>query len=262
MTSTAIRLWGLDSPTMTIEAAHLVFGASGSIDIPLPSYLIEHEKGLVLFDTGMHPDVAEDPARIFGDRPESTMIQGTYDQRIDVQLRMLGFDLTDVTHVVLSHTHTDHAGGLFLFPHAKFYIGPGEYDYAENPPENSAHLIMPQDFLEAKVQEFDWTTVDSPVFDLFGDGAIQVHHFPGHTPGELSMLVRLPGQNIMLTGDVVHLRESVEWRAANPTNWNAEASFESIERLLSVTGQEQARLWIAHDYRDWADFGGPRLELR
>ena len=261
-TSSATRLWGLDSPTMRIDAAHLVIGAEGTVDIPLPAYLIEHEQGLVLFDTGMHPDVCEDPRLVFGDRPESTMITGTAEQRLDNQLRMLGYDTTDVTHVVLSHTHTDHAGGLFMFPHAKFFIGPGEYDYARNPPASSAHLVMHQDILRAEIQNFDWTTIDSPVYDLFGDGAIQLHHFPGHTPGELSTLVRLPSQNIMLTADTVHLREAVDWREADPSDWNHEVGRESIDRMLAVTEQEQARLWISHDERDWADFGGPRTELK
>ena len=69
--STNIRMWGLDSPKMTIDAQHLVVGAEGTVEIPLPAYVIEHEQGLVLFDTGMDPRVCEDPALVYGDRPTS-----------------------------------------------------------------------------------------------------------------------------------------------------------------------------------------------
>lgn len=256
------RLWGLDSPTMDIDAAHLVIGASGKVKIPLPSFLVEHDQGLVLFDTGMNPVVCEDPALLFGDRPEASWIAGRPEQRLDTQIRNLSFDISDVTHVVLSHTHCDHAGGLYLFPQAKFFTGPGEFDWARNPDERSAHLFIPEDFSSAKVQSFDWNTVKTPVHDLFGDGSIEVHHMPGHTPGELSMLVRLPNQNIVLTADAVHLREALETGEADPSDWDLDTARETVQRLKVVSAEADARIWISHDPRDWDDFGGPNFELR
>lgn len=262
MTATANRLWGLDAPTMTIDAAHLVVGAAGTVNIPLPGYLIEHDRGLVLFDTGMNPVVCDDPALLFGDRPEASWITSRPQQRIDRQIRKLGFDVADVTHVILSHTHCDHAGGLYLFPQARFYVGPGEFQWAAQPPEQTRHLFFPQDYTSPTVRAFHWTTVTSPVFDLFGDGAIEIHHFPGHTPGELSALVRLPSQNVVLTGDTVHLREAVEWIQPDPSDWDHELAKDSIRKLVALTERENARLWIAHDERDWADFGGPLVEIK
>ena len=75
--STANRMWGLDAPKMRIDAAHLVFGGEGTVDIPLPAHVIEHERGLVLFDTGMNPVVNEDPRLLFGDRPEAPYLANT-----------------------------------------------------------------------------------------------------------------------------------------------------------------------------------------
>ena len=139
-----IRMWGLDAPKMDIDAAHLVVGAEGTVRIPLPAYLIEHEQGLVLFDTSMNPLVCDDPALVFGDRPETSMIVSNPDQRIDRQLAKLGYRPEDITHVVLSHTHSDHAGGLYLFPQAKFFAGPGEFQWAAKPGPESAHLLTPR----------------------------------------------------------------------------------------------------------------------
>lgn len=255
-----IRMWGLDAPHMDIDAAHLVVGAEGTVRIPLPAYLIEHEQGLVLFDTSMNPLVCENPALVFGDRPETSMIVSNPEQRIDRQLAQLGYRPEDITHVVLSHTHSDHAGGLYLFPQAKFFAGPGEFQWAANPGPESAHLFNPAD-LEGGVMEFDWTTVQSPRQDLFGDGAIIIHHTPGHTPGELSALVRLPSQNIVLTGDTVHLREAMEWDAVDGSDWDHSEARRSIATLKRIRDEESASVWIAHDPRDWEDFGGPLKEL-
>ena len=35
----------------------LMEGGEGRIDLPIPSFLIEHPKGRALYDTGMHPEL-------------------------------------------------------------------------------------------------------------------------------------------------------------------------------------------------------------
>ncbi|AGS35358.1 beta-lactamase domain-containing protein [Corynebacterium maris DSM 45190] len=260
--TTAKTLYGLDSPTMTIDSAHMVNGMSGEVKIPLPAYLIEHEQGLVLFDTGFHPKVCDGPANLFGDRPETDMIESRPEHKLEHQLAKLGYSLSDVTHMVVSHIHCDHAGGLYLFPQAKFFVGPGEIEYGQNPNPESQHLVMDEDFLSEDVAGFDWTTVDTPRHDLFGDGAIELLHLPGHTPGQLAMLIRLPSRNVILSADVVHLREALTNRVAAPTDWDQEIAVRSIDRLAEIVAEENAHLWIAHDYRDWAEFGDPLTPLR
>ena len=47
-------------------------------------------------------------------------------QRVDRQLERAGFAPSDVTHVVVSHVHFDHTGGLRLFPQARFLLGEGD----------------------------------------------------------------------------------------------------------------------------------------
>lgn len=157
--------------------------------------------------------------------------------------------------MILSHTHSDHSGGLYLFPHARFFAGPGEFQWAANPSPASAHLFMPDDFATPTVKAFDWSTVTTPTHDLFGDDSIVIHHTPGHTPGELSALVRLPSQNIVLSGDAAHLRESLEWKAPDPSDWDIDQARHSLVSLEQLAKREEARIWVGHDERDWVDFG-------
>lgn len=259
---TAQVLYGFDSPTMNILSEHMVIGAQGPVDIPLPAFLIKHEQGLVLVDTGFHPCVCEDPALLFGDRPETSMITSQPEQALKPQFEQLGYTFDDVTHVIVSHLHTDHAGGLFQFPNAKFLIGPGEFDYGKNPSPESAHLVMEKDFLSEQVKDLDWQEITEERFDLFGDGAIEIFHLPGHTPGQLAVLVRLPNQNIMLSADVVHLREAVDLLAPSPTDTDPVQAIESIKKLLKIVDEENAKLWIIHDFRDWAEFGAPLSPIK
>src|SRR4051812_16573585 len=76
--------------------------------LPVPVYTVEHPEGLVLIDTGMHPD---DPARRYGDLAR---LFG-WDNAWSIG-RALGPALDDVRFVVLTHLHFDHAGGLALVP--------------------------------------------------------------------------------------------------------------------------------------------------
>ncbi|MGP6169659.1 N-acyl homoserine lactonase family protein [Microbacterium sp. A204] len=259
---TANRMWGLDAPKMRIDAQHLVFGGEGIVEIPLPAHVIEHDEGLVLWDTGMNPIVNEDPRLLFGDRPESDWIISSPEKRIDTQLSMLGYSTSDVTHVILSHTHSDHAGGISLFPQAKFYIGPGEFAWGRNPAESSAHLFFPEDFDSEYVRTFDWNEVPTEGLDLFGDGAINILHLPGHTPGSLGLLTRLPSQNVLLTGDVAHLRENIEWEEADPSDWDYDEARASIRKMTGIAQAENANVWVPHDSRDWEKFGGVRAVVQ
>ncbi|MBA8964564.1 glyoxylase-like metal-dependent hydrolase (beta-lactamase superfamily II) [Rhodococcus percolatus] len=251
--NTAKRLWALDAPTMDMDAGELVVGAEGKVTIPLPAFLIEHDQGLIMFDTSFAPILNEDPYAYFGDLVDVYNVQSHPGQRIDRQIASLGFRPEDITHVILSHTHSDHSGGLYLFPQAKFYIGPGEYDFAADPPADSAQFYRFADDLEP-VKNFDWTTLYAPQTDLFGDGAVTIMHTPGHSPGELSLIVELPSQRLVLTGDTVHLREGLDKCQPDPFDWDHDQARASIEKLRRLE-EGGARLWIAHDMEDWKHFG-------
>ena len=252
MQATARRLWALDAPMLTINAGDLVIGAEGKVTFPLPAFLIEHDRGLILFDTSFHPLAVDDPRAYFGDTLEILNVQSSPEMRIDRQLGKLGFRVEDVTHVILSHGHSDHSGGLFMFPQAKFYIGPGEFAYAANPPEKSAKYFRFAEEIEP-VMGFDWTTVTSPIHDLFGDGSITIMHTPGHTPGELTLVVALPSQTMVLTADTVHLREGLDRLSPDPHDWDFDLAIEGLKTLQGLKN-DGATLWIAHDPQDWAQF--------
>ena len=90
--------------------------------------------------------------------------------------------------------------------------------------------------------------------DVFGDGSIVILFTPGHTPGELSLLVRLPGRNFILTGDTVHLRDALTMIAPMPHDADTVQALRSIRRLNLLRDSADATIWISHDPEDWAEF--------
>lgn len=249
---TAKRMWALDSPTFTIDESDLMVGAKGEVTIPMPAYLIEHKRGLVLFDTGLVPASIDDPYGVYGELANLTQLKTKPEQRLDRQIEALGYKCSDITHVVLSHSHFDHAGGLYLFPQAKFYAGAGEFGFAFWP-TNVTRVYFRLDDLE-QTRNFNWHFIHEPQVDLFGDGSMIILLTPGHTPGELSMLVRLKHRNFILTGDTVHLRAALETETVDPIDWDTAEAVRSLQRLKVIRESADATVWITHDPEDWAEF--------
>lgn len=254
-TGTIKRLWALDGATLTLDSGLLVLGAAGEVTIPVPTFLIEHDRGLVLFDTGIVPEASVDPDGVYGELAEHVGLRFTPEQRVDRQIEGLGYKTSDVTHVVLSHAHFDHSGGMYLFPQAKFYIGAADLPYAFWP-HPAASVFFRRPDIEA-TRSFDWHPLAGD-HDLFGDGSITVLAMPGHTPGNSSLLVRLPDRYFMLTADTVHLRSALTDTLPMGSDYNTRESVESIRRLRQLSESHDAHIWIAHDPEDWKAFAAPK----
>ncbi|WP_020497505.1 N-acyl homoserine lactonase family protein [Sciscionella marina] len=236
---------------MTLENSLLIVGGTGKLTVPLPTFLIEHERGLVLFDTGLVPEAVDDPHAVYGELVEEAGIEMTSEQRVDSQLAAIGFQPEDVTHVILSHTHVDHTGGLSLFPHAKFFIQRGELGYGYWPYPAAAAFFRPADF--DPIRKIGWNEVDGD-FDLFGDGSIQMLACPGHTPGNASLFVQLAEQSFILTGDTAHSIAAIENDLPASPDANTEKAVWSIRKLKQLAAARQSTIWVGHDPDQWPTF--------
>jgi glyoxylase-like metal-dependent hydrolase (beta-lactamase superfamily II) len=249
----ARRMWALDAPTLTVDGATLMYGLNEKVTIPMPAFLIEHPKGLVLFDTGIAPLAIDDPVAAYGQELADALgMNSTPEQRIDRQLEAIGYKTSDVTHLVASHLHFDHSGGHHLFPNAKFYIGQGEFAFAYDPAPIGAFCFI-RDELDA-MRKYDWHEVPGVDVDLFGDGSLVILFMPGHTPGELSLKVRLASRTFILTGDALHLRDALELEYHFPIDADTLSAVRTIKRIKRLREAEDATVWISHDPQDWTEY--------
>lgn len=245
------RLWALEAPTLVTESGDLVRGLSGQITIPCPAFLIQHAHGLVMFDTTWAPAAFDDSVAEYGrGLVEQISLAMSPEQRIDRQLQALGFSVDDVTHVVVSHGHADHTGGIRLFPNARLYIGPEELDRFTNAPADVAFLYRAADI--EGIDPSRWTVVGPEGHDIFGDGTLRIVAGPGHSPGEIMLLVELSSESILLTGDAVHLQEGLDLMSPDGHSWDDEASLDTLRAIRQIA-DDGVRIWIGHDPRHWAE---------
>jgi len=90
--------------------------------------LIETDQGLVLVDTGLGQDDYVHRTGIVRTFQVVTMVPMNPAEAAVRQVAHLGYKPQDVRHIVLTHMHFDHCGGLPDFPHASVHVHRREYE--------------------------------------------------------------------------------------------------------------------------------------
>ena len=185
---------------------------------PINAYVIEHSKGLILFDTGQdRASVTDDtyfPGGFTGliyDRVARFRI-GEQDT-LTAQLATLGYTPADVGTAIVSHLHQDHIGGLRELKAADLLVSAAEWA------ELSKAAPEPRGFLRKHIQlpGLKWhhiamePTSDPSLapftesLDVMGDGSLMLLPTPGHTAGSMSLLVRRGTKApLLLAGDLTY----------------------------------------------------------
>jgi N-acyl homoserine lactone hydrolase len=195
-------------------------------------YLIQHERGTLLWETGVPDSVVEQKSGVTS--PNGAVVWFR-DKTLQSQLESLGVKPNDITYVAMSHTHGDHIGNARAFAKSKILMQKLEYEFAMN----STPKPLGDD------QNVETLTGDR---DVFGDGSVTIISTPGHTPGHQSLLVKLPKTGaLILTGDLVHFQYMWDNKVVPSFNFNKEQSLASIERVTRLVAEHKAQLWIGHD---------------
>ncbi|MDH3747290.1 MAG: subclass B3 metallo-beta-lactamase [Gammaproteobacteria bacterium] len=155
--------WNQPQEPFRIFANTYYVGVAG-----LSSILIDTGDGLVLIDGGL---------------PQSATL-------IHESIRKLGFDIKDVSLILVSHVHFDHVGGIAALQRLS-----GATVLTSNAGKSSLDIGMledndPQFSVAAKESWFPACSGVRAVFDeeilQLGDTEIRALYTPGHTPGGIS----------------------------------------------------------------------------
>lgn len=217
-------------------------GGKSPVQIPVLAYLVSVKDRRMLIDTGCSDASFEDSEAAWGP------IGRRYIPAVDPQgscvdqLRDLGVQPEDISDVVLTHLHMDHAGNTAPFANARIWVQLTELRYALLPGRYDR-----QGFVDDEIRDLNKniTTVEGDV-DL-GNG-VYLLDTPGHTPGHQSVLVAWPGVAPMLiVGDAVYTRDLYQSEEDPGFAWDIPRYMRSIHRLKFLESAFGARLLFAHD---------------
>ena len=218
---------------------------SDMIELPVISALLRHQQGNVLFDTGCHPTVAEDPAsRWHGMEKFMTPIMPK-GENVLTGLKAVGVEADDIDVVICSHLHPDHCGCNAFFKRATVMVHAREIAAARAPD------AVKMGFLAGEWDvglPFDQLNGER---DVFGDGKIVLMPLPGHTRGSIGALVALErdGQ-FLLASDTVSLRATLDRDVPPRNTWNADALSKSWGEIRRI-GAGGATIICGHDDAQW-----------
>ncbi|MEB2284369.1 MAG: hypothetical protein B6D46_13935 [Polyangiaceae bacterium UTPRO1] len=241
----AVRLYALTCGWLTAPRALFVEGAVGSLRVPVPVFVIDHPRGLVLFDSGLHRQLQDDPAARLG--ATAALFTTHFDPGDDVAARLAaaGFDIGGVRWLVNSHLHFDHAGGNVAVANATVVVQRREWQAAHDDASIAANGYVPADFDTGQPR----LEVDGE-HDLFGDGRVVCLPTYGHTPGHQSLLVRLDSGDTVLAADACYLRETLDELKLPSFAHDAGAMLSSLQRLRALAAVG-TRIVYGHDPEAW-----------
>ena len=225
------QLWRLDCGLFDIDDLE----GKGRVLMPVSCYLIRHGDELVLFDAGLNSALAAQPQRQDG----QTL---SLKRALADQLKEIGVDPVKIGTLIVSHYHGDHHGQAETVSNARLLIGAGDAAALRGKDDKGA--LTPWLEGQRPVEEI------SADRDLFGDGRVTVLHTPGHTPGHLSLLVKLDGKAFILTGDLVHDRDQLTTRKPSGNHVDKVRGKAEIERVMAIAARENAIIVVGHDQSD------------
>ena len=210
---------------ITRPKSNMIYGYEGDevLDFPLIAWYLDGEHKILVDTGGSAPD-SEAGMRAAPYKRSSA-------QELDNALGAIGVGTDDIEYVIFTHLHWDHAGNNHFFPKAVMFCQKNELDGLKD--ENNAAKGYDLDY----ISRFRYKLVegDRQLFD-----GISVMLAPGHTPGMQCVAVDTDMGRVLLTGDLITLRESLSY---DPPRFNAllysDSAFgvaqKSFDKLLGVS---------------------------
>ena len=223
--------------------------ALGGVEVPVPFFLVRHPQGLIVVDGGNPVAVARDPRAHWGELANVFEVHMSEAQHCAAQVRELGVDPEDVSHIVQTHLHIDHTGALGHFPNAVVVVHSRERKAAL-----AAHDPLRSGYVRADYDRPDlrWRTLEGDL-DLFGDGLIRLLETPGHAAGHMSLLISLADTGpVLITADASDNLAQWEGRAHVRAFYSREDAARSMRRLHELAEETGALVVFGHDPENWA----------
>ena len=231
---------------------HILFDRDWSDWVPIYAWLIEHDEGLILVDTGETARVHE---RGYHPRwhpfyRRASQFQVTPREELGAQLQGMGARTRDIRHVVVTHLHTDHAGGLGHVIGCRTWLHPIEYQRAKGF-GGQVQGYLPHRW--PKWWDPEPLRFEPLAFGPFRErmplttrGDVFVVPTPGHTPGHVSVIVQ-GSPSIFIAGDTSYNEELLTQGVVDGVSPDEGVARDTNQRILALAREQPLVYLPSHD---------------
>jgi len=217
-----------------MEVDKLEARSKGSLLVEIQPFLVRTANGRnILFDTGL------------GFTNDVGMLV------IAENLNRYGVGMDDISAVVLSHLHKDHAGGLTFinrygeqeetFKYADYYIGEEEFSFALEKGEPS-YTIADFQFLKGR-EDVHWMGKKGTILDF-----VHYEQDGGHCPFHTSFLLE-GSRKFFFGGDVVPQLKQLTHRYMAKYDFDGRKSMDLREKYAKKGMEEDWEFMFYHDVK-------------
>lgn len=240
-------------------AGRLVFGADARHrHMVCHCVLLELPDRLVLVDSGFGlADIADPRGRLGG------LFLGGIRPQLDSrstavsQIEALGFAMSDVRDIVLTHMDVDHIGGIADFPHARIHVTQAELDRATTRPTfddrlryHPAQWAHGAKFRTYAAQGEPWFGF-SAVRSLDGlPPELLLIELAGHSRGHVGIAIDTGARWLLHCGDAYFHRSEVAATPSCPAGLRWFQRFMAQDNALRVANQARLRVLAAEHRAD------------
>lgn len=222
-------------------------GENNLINLAMRCLLIVDGDRVILLDNGIGDKQSEKFFNFYNLNGEA---------ELGKSLQQAGFDFNDITDVLLSHLHFDHAGGSIIhnssrtgwelrFPKAAYWVSQQQWNWATNPnPREKASFLRENIF---PLEESGHLRLFDAETELFP--GIHVRFFNGHTDGQAISFIKNKGKTIVYCADLLPTAAHVPlpWVMAYDTR--PLVTMSEKEMFLKEASDNDYVLFLEHDSR-------------
>lgn len=217
------------------------------VELATRTLLIETKREKILFDTGAGAFFEPALRERFGvEAGGHRLLNGLKDLKIDP---------SEIDHVILSHLHFDHAGGVLtsfeegplklLFPNATYYLTKTHFERALKPHIRERASFIP--VLQPLLQESCRLKLLEEGEDLPIDAPLRWWSSSGHTIGLLILQLDLEGKPLYLPTDLIPGLAWVHLPITMGYDRYSELVVQEKEALLKELCEKDGILFLTHE---------------
>jgi glyoxylase-like metal-dependent hydrolase (beta-lactamase superfamily II) len=217
--------------------------AQNRIRLAARSLLVEANGKWILIDTGIGNKFDDKKNQIYGIEKFPGII---------AQLKEIGITELEISVVINSHLHWDHAGGNTIrhgndwipaFPNARYVIQRGEFDFATHLNERTRGSYRIEDYVALeKLGYFDFVDGDSMIVP-----GVQVVRSGGHVPYHQCVSLHSDSKKAFFLGDLLPTHGHLSYPYIMAFDLNPLETLEKKKEYLEQAMQEDWLLFFVHD---------------